>query len=225
MIQKPDRFCFGIDATLLAWFMKVKPGERVLDLCTGTGVVMFLADARNPGGSYVGLEIQCDMAEMAARSVKLNQAEDRIRIVEGDVRNASRLFKKGSFDVVSVNPPYMKAGNGLKNPNEAKAIARHEILCTLDDVLRESYLVLKPRGRFYMVHRPERLTEILAKMSAYKLTPAELIMVHPYRDRGASMVLISGTKGGRNMLRCLPPIVIYREKFTYTEELLRIYTE
>lgn len=225
MIQKPDRFCFGIDATLLAWFMKVKPGERVLDLCTGTGVVMFLADARNPGGSYVGLEIQCDMAEMAARSVKLNQAEDRIRIVEGDVRNASSLFKKGSFDVVSVNPPYMKAGNGLKNPNEAKAIARHEILCTLDDVLRESYLVLKPRGRFYMVHRPERLTEILAKMSAYKLTPAELIMVHPYRDRGASMVLISGTKGGRNMLRCLPPIVIYREKFTYTEELLRIYTE
>ncbi len=225
VIQNPDRFCFGVDAALLAWFAKVQEGERVLDLCTGSGVVMFLTEARNRAGTYIGLEIQPVMAEMAARSVSLNGAEDRMAVECGDLKTASERFGKASFDVITVNPPYKRAGSGLMNPDEGKAIARHELLCTLDDVLRESMRLLKSGGRFYMVHRPGRLAEILEKMRAYRIAPAELIPVYSYRDQKAALILISGIRGGRNELKCLPPVVIYREKNVYTEESIRIYRE
>jgi len=225
VIQDPDAFCFGVDAVLLSWFARVAPGERVMDLCTGSGVVLFLMDARYPGGDLTGLELQPEMAEMAARSVRLNHAEDHIRIVEGDVRNAADRFGKGVFDAVTANPPYMKKGSGLLNPAEAKAVARHEISLTLPELIREAGALLKPGGRFYLVHRPGRLAEILSTMRAFDLAPSRLIPVHSYRDKEATLVLVEGIAGGRNEMKVLPPVVIYEKKQVYTEEFLRIHRE
>ena len=225
VIQDPAAFCFGVDAVLLAWFMKVHPGEKVIDLCTGSGVVAFLADARNPCASYVGLEILPEVADRAARSALLNRAEDHIRIETGDVKTASERFGRASFDVVSVNPPYMKAGCGLENPDEGKAIARHELRCTLEDVVKSAASLLKPGGRFYMVHRPERLPEILKALEEARIAPAEILPVHPFSEKPATMILISGVRGGRNSVKILPPVVIYRDKNQYTEAFLQIYSE
>ena len=225
IIQHPQKFCFGIDAALLAWFARISPGENAADLGTGTGIIPLLMDARNACGSYTGLEIMEDMAEMAARSVRLNHAEDYIRIVAGDLKEASVIFGKGSFDVVTSNPPYMPAQNGLINPDPEKAAARHELLCTLDDVIREASLLLRPRGRLYLVHRPARLPGILERMRAYRLAPARLMFVHPFSDKEASLVLISATKDGRDILKTEPPVIIYRSPGVYTERVMEIYRE
>ena len=143
----------------------------------------------------------------------------------GDVIGAGERFGRASFDVVTVNPPYKKAGSGLKNPSETKAISRHEILCTLDDVLRESAALLKDRGRFYMVHRPERLTEILSGMRERKLAPKDVVFVHPFADKDATMVLVSGIRGGRNSVKIGPPVVIYETPERYSSQYLKIYSE
>lgn len=225
LIQDPEQFCFGVDAVLLAWFLKVKPGEKALDFCTGTGAVMMLADARYPGGTWTGLEIRKDMAEMAGRSVLLNGTGDHMEAVEGDLKEASKRFGKARFDVISVNPPYKRAGSGLKNPLEAKAVARHEILCTLDDVLKEAAILLKDGGRFYMVHRPERVAEILSKMRENRLAPKDLVFVHPFEEKDATMVLVSGIRNGKNDVKVGAPIVLYRAPGVYTERYLRIYSE
>ena len=148
IIQDPKRFCFGMDAVLLAGFAKVKPGEKVLDLGTGTGILPILLEARTKGVSFTGLEIQPESADMAARSVRLNHLENKVHIVNGDIREADRLFGAGSYHVVTSNPPYMTDLHGIKNPNEAKAIARHEILCTLEDVVSQAAKLLAPCGRF-----------------------------------------------------------------------------
>ena len=211
IIQNRKKFCFGVDAALLAWFAKVSEGERVIDLGTGTGIIPILMEARYGTGSYVGLEIQEDMAEMAARSVRLNGLEDRVEMLQGDLRTASGRFGKSSFNVVTANPPYMPAGNGLQNPDPAKAAARHEILCTLDDVVREAALLLPKGGRFYMVHRPARLPGILERMRTYGIAPARLVFVHPSAGKDASMVLIAGTRGGRDILKTEAPVFIYEE--------------
>lgn len=225
IIQNPDRFCFGVDAALLAWFSEIKSGEKALDLCTGTGIVPLLMDARNACGDYTGLEILPDMAEMASRSVKLNDCADHMRILNGDLREASRLFGRGVFDVVTCNPPYMRKKDGLVNPDISLAVARHEILCTLSEVVLEASAVLKPGGRFYMVHRPERLPEIFAEMAAAKLKPLKMVFVHPMIDRDATMVLVSAVKGGRNHLSVLPPVVIYEKKGVYTAKIKEIYDD
>lgn len=223
IIQNREKFCFGVDAVLLSWFAEIRRGEKAIDLGTGNGIVPLLLDARNEDGNYVGLEIQEDMAEMAGRSVRLNEAESRIRIVQGDIKEASKLFGKSTFDVVTTNPPYMAADTGLKNPDQAKAIARHELLCSLDDVVRESALLLHPGGRFYMIHRPSRLTEILQKMKEYKLAPSRICMVHPYVDKDATMVLVYGKKGGRDILKIDPPVVVYEKPGVYTPMIAEIY--
>ena len=225
IIQDPKKFCFGIDAALISWFARIGPGENAADLGTGTGIIPLLMDARNACGTYTGLEIMPDMAEMAGRSVQLNHAEDHIRIVCGDLKEASALLGKGSFDVVTSNPPYMPAKNGLINPDPEKAAARHELLCTLEDVIREAALLLKPRGRFYLVHRPARLTDILTRMKAFGLAPARRMFVHPFADKEASLVLISATRGGRDILKTEPPVIIYRSPGVYTERVLTIYQE
>lgn len=225
IIQNKTRFCFGVDAVLLAWFSKVNEGENVLDLCTGTGIVPILMDARYDRGDYTGLEISSEMVEMANRSVLLNQIEDHMKIIEGDVCKASEIFKKSSFDVITVNPPYMAVHHGLQNPDYLKAIARHEILCTLDDVIRESAMLLRPSGRFYMVHRPVRIPAILEKMKEYKIAPSRMILVHPYEDKDATMVLISGTKNGKDLLKVEAPIVIYSAPNVRTEKVEEIYRE
>jgi len=190
IIQKRNGFCFGMDAVLLSGFANVKPGERAVDLGTGTGIIPLLLEAKYQGSHYTGLEIQEEMAEMAARSVALNRLEDKIRIVTGDIKEASRLFGAASFDVVTSNPPYMNDAHGLKNPDLPKAIARHEVLCSLEDVVREGARLLRPGGRFYMVHRPHRLVEIIAVLKEWRLEPKRMKMVHPFVDKEANMVLI-----------------------------------
>ena len=171
IIQKKNGFCFGMDAVLLSGFARVKQGEKAIDLGTGTGIIPILLEAKYEGEHYTGLEIQDEMADMAARSVALNHLEEKVSIVKGDIKEASRLFGAASFDVVTSNPPYMNDAHGLKNPDLPKAISRHEVLCTLDDVTREAARLLRPGGRFYMVHRPHRLIEIITALTKYKLEP------------------------------------------------------
>ena len=223
IIQSPGRFCFGMDAVLLSSFAKVKTGERALDLGTGTGILPILLEAKNKGDFYTGLEIQEESADMARRSVQYNHLEDKVRIVTGDIREAAALFGAASFHVITVNPPYMIGDHGLKNENEAKYIARHEVLCTLEDVLRESGKLLGNKGRFYMVHRPFRLAEILSGMSRHRIEPKRMRLVHPYIDREPNMVLLEGVKGAHPRMTVEPPLVVYNKDGTYTEELLELY--
>ncbi|MBR6614605.1 MAG: tRNA1(Val) (adenine(37)-N6)-methyltransferase, partial [Lachnospiraceae bacterium] len=187
IIQKTDGFCFGMDAVLLSGFAHVKRGEKVLDMGTGTGIIPLLLSAKTQGEHFTALEIQKEIAEMAARSVAMNHLEDKIEIVNGDIKEASRIFGAASFDVVTTNPPYMNDAHGLKNPTEVKAISRHEVLCTLEDVVREGAKVLKSGGRMYMVHRPHRLIEIITAMKQYKMEPKRMCMVHPFKDKEANM--------------------------------------
>ena len=208
IIQKKDGFCFGMDAVLLSGFAAVKPGEKAIDLGTGTGIIPILLEAKYEGEHYTGLEIQDEVAEMAARSVALNHLEEKVSIVKGDIKEASRLFGAASFDVVTSNPPYMNDSHGLKNPDLPKAIARHEVLCTLDDVAREAAKLLRPGGRFYMVHRPHRLIEIITALTKYKLEPKRMKMVHPFVDKEANMVLIEAVRGGKSMNKVEAPIVV-----------------
>lgn len=223
IIQSPGRFCFGMDAVLLSSFAKVKRGERALDLGTGTGILPILLEAKNEGSGYVGLEIQEESADMARRSVLHNKLEQKIEIVTGDIKEASTIFGAASFHVITTNPPYMIGEHGLKNANEAMYIARHEALCTLDDILRESARLLKPKGRFYMVHRPFRLAEILGKMSFYGIEPKRMRLVHPYVDKEPNMVLVEGLRGGKPRITVEKPLIVYEKTGEYTEELLKIY--
>ena len=210
LIQNPGRFCFGVDAVLLSDFARVKPGETVLDMGTGNGIIPILLSAKTEGKHFTGLEIQADTAEMARRSVAYNNLEERINIVTGDIKEAAELFRPAFFDVITVNPPYMLAQHGLTNLEDAKTIARHEILCSLDDILRESMKLLQDKGRFYMIHRPFRLAEILIKMNAYKIEAKRLRFVHPYIDKEPTMVLIEGVRGARSRVTVEPPVIMYR---------------
>lgn len=223
IIQHPGRFCFGMDAVLLSSFAKVKKGEKALDLGTGTGILPILLEAKNDGDCYIGLEIQEESADMARRSVCHNELESRIEIVTGDIKEAAELFGAASFEVITTNPPYMIGEHGLKNENEAFYIARHEALCTLDDILRESAKILKVKGRFYMVHRPFRLPEIFSKMCAYGIEPKRMRLVYPHVDKEPNMVLIEGLKGGKPRMTVEPPLIVYGPDGKYTEEVLRLY--
>lgn len=210
VIQDPKRFCFGVDAVMLTDFARVKPGEQVLDMGTGTGVIPILLSAKTAGKHFTGLEIQPESADMARRSVAYNRLEDKVEIITGDIKEAAKLFKPASFDVITTNPPYMVNEHGLKNAGDAKTIARHEILCTLDDILRESAKLLKEsKGRFYMIHKPFRLAEILTKMCQYKIEPKRIRFVHPYIHKEPTMVMIEGLKGGKSRVSVEPPIVMY----------------
>ncbi len=208
ILQKPGEFCFGLDAVLLANYAKVREGERALDLGCGTGVVPILLEAKNPGGMFVGLEIQEESAGMARRSVALNGQEEKVQIVTGDIKEASRIFGNASFSVVTVNPPYLKEAQGKKNKNEAQYIARHEVLCTLQDILRESAGVLKAGGRFYMVHRPERLPEILSEMQSAGIEPKRMQLIYPAPDKDANLVLFTGVRGGKPGLTVEEPMIL-----------------
>lgn len=223
IIQNPKRFCFGMDAVLLSGFANVKTGERALDLGTGTGIIPILLEAKTEGRHFTGLEIQPESADMARRSVALNHLESVIDIVTGDIKDASSYFGASSFDVITTNPPYMIGKHGLRNEQDAKAVARHEVLCTLDDILRESARLLVPKGRFYMVHRPFRLAEIMCKMTVHGIEPKRMRLVYPYIDREPNMVLIEGLRGGKSRITVEKPLIVYREEGKYTEEILQEY--
>lgn len=223
IIQNPQKFCFGMDAVLLSGFAKVKPKETVIDLGTGTGIIPILLEAKTQGEHFTGLEIQTESANMAMRSVQYNHLEDKINIEIGNIRDASKQFGASSFHVVTTNPPYMSGNHGLTNPNEAKAIARHEILCNLEDVIRESAKLLKPQGRFYLVHRPFRLTEIIVLMRQYKIEPKRMQMVYPFVDKEPNMVLIEGLLGGKPHITIEKPLIVYKKPGVYTQEIYDIY--
>lgn len=223
IIQDKNRFCFGMDAVLLSGFAQVKKGDKVLDLGTGTGIIPILLEAKSEGEHFIGLEIQPESADMARRSVVINGLTDKIDIVTGDIKDASNIFGASSFDVVTTNPPYIIGQHGLKNPDEVKAIARHEVLCNLEDVISESARLLKPGGHFFLVHRPFRLAEIICCMMQYKIEPKRMKLVYPYIDKEPNMVLIEGTRGGKSRLTVEKPLIVYKEPNVYTDEIYDIY--
>ena len=225
IIQNPEKFCFGMDAVLLSEFAHVKAGERALDIGTGTGIIPILMEARYGGGHFTGLEIQEESADMAERSVALNGLEDKITIVTGDIKEAEAIFEAASFDVITCNPPYMIGQHGLTNPEEPKAIARHEIKCTLEDIIAKSARLLVPGGKFYMVHRPFRLAEIMNCMSRYRIEPKRMRLVYPYVDKEPNMVLIEGARGGKSRMTVEKPLIVYEKPGVYTQEILDIYGE
>ena len=223
IIQSPEKFCFGMDAVLLSGFATAPEGARVLDLGTGTGIIPILMAAKTDAKELIGLEIQEESADMAQRSVVLNDLQDKVRIVQGDIKEAGHIFDAASFDVVTSNPPYMIGGHGLKNPEGPKAIARHEVLCNLEDVIRAAARCLKSGGKFYMVHRPFRLAEIMVLMHEYKVEPKRMQLVYPYADKEPNMVLIEGARGGRSRLTVEKPLIIYEAPGKYTPEIYDIY--
>lgn len=223
IIQSGKLFCFGMDAVLLSGFARVKEGERALDLGTGTGIIPILLAAKTGGEHFTGLEISETSVDMARRSVKLNGLSERMEIVHGDIKEAGELFAPASFDVVTSNPPYMIGQHGLVNPDVEKAAARHEILCTFEDVARAAARLLRPGGRFYLVHRPFRLAELIRTLSEYKLEPKRMKLVYPYVDKEPNMVLLEAVRGGKPRMTVEKPLIVYEAPGVYTEEITGIY--
>ena len=223
IIQDPERFCFGMDAVLLSHFAQVQKGGNVLDMGTGTGIIPILMSALTDAGHLTGLEIQEESADMADRSIRLNALEDRISIVKGDIKEAGSIFSRASFDVITCNPPYLQGDHGIVNPSDAKAIARHEMLCTLEDVICAAESLLKPGGHFYMVHRPFRLSEIMNEMHDHKLEPKRMRLVYPMADKEPNMVLIEGIRGANMRINVEKPLILQNPDGSYTDEVKEWY--
>ena len=223
IIQNPQRFCFGMDAVLLAGFAREAKGEKLLDLGTGTGIIPILMEAKTKIPKLIGLEIQDESAEMARRSVLLNHLEEKIEIITGDIKEADHYFEPASFDVITCNPPYMIGQHGIQNDNQPKTIARHEVLCTFEDVARQAARLLKPGGHFYLVHRPFRLAEIMVTLSKYKLAPKRMQLVYPYVDKEPNMMLIEAARGGKPRMTVEKPLIVYRSPGEYMPEIYDIY--
>ena len=226
VIQDESKFCFGMDAVLLSGFAAEhmpKACKAALDLCTGGGIIPLLLSAKTDVCHITGIELQAGMADMAQRSVRMNSLEEKIRIITGDIKQAAEHIDAASFDVVTVNPPYFKKGSGIQNPDDSKTIARHEVACTLSDVLHASALALHDGGYFYMVHKPQRLTDILCLMRKTQIEPKVLKPVQPRQDKEPSMILIEGRKGGGAELKIESPLVIYGADGRYTGEMYTIY--
>lgn len=223
IIQNPEKFCFGMDAVLLSGFARARETDVVLDMGTGTGIIPILMEAKYRPAHLTGLEIQEESADMARRSVALNQLSEKIDIVTGDIKEADKFFASASFDCITCNPPYMIGQHGLTNPDAPKAIARHEILCTLEDVIRQAAKLLKPGGHFYLVHRPFRLAEIMTTMSQYKLEPKRMQLVYPYIDKEPNMVLLEAVRGGKPRMTVEKPLIVYQSPGVYMPEIYDIY--
>jgi tRNA1(Val) A37 N6-methylase TrmN6 len=194
-----------------------------MDLCSGTGIVPILMAAKYEAAYIEGLEYQKECAAMATRSVLMNELEQKIQMREGDVRKVREDYPQDSFDYVTCNPPYMTGNHGLTNPDYGKAISRHEILCSLSDVVEAAGWLLKQKGHFVMVHRPFRLAEIIHCLKEHKLEPKRMRLVYPYVDKEPNMVLIDAIKGGRERITVDPPLIVYQKDGSYTEEIYRIY--
>ncbi len=223
IIQNTEGFCFGMDAVLLSGFAKVKEDETHLDLGTGTGIIPILLEAKGMGKSYMGLEIQETFVDMANRSVVMNKIDDKVTIIHGDIKEADKLLPLSSFNVITTNPPYMDSGKGLVNPESMKAIARHEILCTLEDVIKSASRLVTVSGRFYIIHRPHRLIDIIELLRRYNMEPKRLRMVHSYIHKDATMVLIEAVRNGKPMIKVESPLIIYKAINEYTDEIKQIY--
>ena len=223
IIQRPDWFCFGMDAVLLSAFAEVKENEDCIDLCTGNGVVPILMSARTKGKSFTGIEIQEEVADLAKRSVEYNNLSGRVNIICGDIKDHKALLGTRCADVITCNPPYLAKGGGLVNPADHKAVARHEIYCDLEDVLEAAESLIRPGKKFYMVHRPFRLAEIIYEMKKHRLEPKRMRLVHPSADAEPNMVLICGMYDGNPGMIVEKPLVVYERNCDYTEELKQLY--
>ena len=223
LIQKEQGFRFGVDAVLLSHFANVKKKHRVIDLCTGTGIVSFLVYGKYKPQEVIGLEIQDDMVEMANRSSKLNDTSDIVKFVQGDLKDKALLDSLGRFDVVTVNPPYKLNNAGILNPNDKLAIARHEIMCNLEDVIVSARRLLKDNGRMFIVHRPERLADIFGLMRKYKIEPKRVRLVQPNTKKAPNIVLVDGQRDGGAFLKWEETLYVYDDNGNYSEEINRIY--
>ena len=223
VIQKQNGFKFGIDAVLLADFAKDARSESTLDLCTGTGIVPILFAAKTNTHNIYGIEIQEEIAEMAQRSVKYNKLENRVHITCGDLKRAADIYGKSRFDKITCNPPYMKYGTGMRNNIDTKSLSRHEVMCTLEDVINISSQLIVPNGRFFMIHRPARLADIMCAMRKYRIEPKRLRFIHPSHEKAPNLVLIEGMKDGGEELKLLPPLYVYDSNGKYSEEINIIY--
>lgn len=222
IIQSDEVFSFSMDAVLLSRFSSMPNKGRILDLCTGNGVVPLLLSTRTKA-QIDAIEIQPRLADMAKRSVKLNQLEQQITIKEGDLRQYYQETGYGVYDAITVNPPYMKLATGDCKLNEHQAMARHEVGCTLEDVVLACTRLIRTGGKVTMVHRPSRLGEIISIMRTHRLEPKRIRFVHPRIDLEANMVLIEALRDGKPDVRLLPPLIVYNEKNEYCDELLDIY--
>lgn len=223
LIQKQQGFRFGVDAVLLSYFANIKNKHRVIDLCTGTGIVPFLAYGKYGPKEVIGIEIQEDMVEMANRSSLLNNTTDVVKFVHGDLKDKALLDSLGKFDVLTVNPPYKLNNAGIINPNDKLAIARHEVMCTLEDVIIAARRLLKDNGRMFIVHRPERLADIFGIMRKYKIEPKRVRMVQPNTKKAPNIVLVEGQRDGGAFLKWEETLYVYDDNGNYSEEIDRIY--
>lgn len=224
IIQDTNGFCFGIDAVLLSDFARdIRNNSVVADLCTGTGIVSILLSGKTQAKKIYGVEIQESVADMASRSIKLNNLEDKISIVNDDLNNLPSSFDLGSFDAIVTNPPYMKPNSGLTNLSKEKLISRHEVMCSLEDVISVSSKLLKNNGGFYMVHRPDRLVDIMFLLRKYKLEPKVLRFVQPFVNKTPNLLLVKAVKNGNSFLKMESPLIVYNDDNSYTDEILRIY--
>lgn len=223
LIQKKEAFRFGVDAVLLSAFARVKRGMRVIDLCTGTGIIPMLLAGKTQASFITGVEIQEDMVEMANRSVQYNKLEARVAFIHGDLKDIEMIKRMEKADVVTVNPPYKLKNSGIINPDDKNAIARHEIMATLEDVIISARIALKDNGRLYMVHRPERMADILCLMRKHKIEPKTIRMVHPNTKKAPNIVLIEGQRDGGAFLKWEPSLYVYNDNGGYTDEINKIY--
>ncbi len=223
LIQKKDGFRFGVDAVLLSDFAKNTASKRTLDLCTGTGVIPILMSAKTKTPEFCALEIQHDIADMAKRSVEYNKLSERIKVTEGDLKDAVSIYGKASFDKITCNPPYMKNNSAVRNDADTLAVSRHEVLCTLEDVIKVSSELLKPKGRLYMVHRPSRLADIMCLMRKYKIEPKLLRLVASRPGKEPNLLLIEGMYQGGEELKLLNQLYIFDENGNYSDEINKIY--
>ncbi len=226
IIQNKNGFCFGIDSVLLTDFSKtIKAGSNVIDLGTGTGILPILLSSKTVDTKFTGIEIQNEVAEMAGRSIKLNNLENRIEILNLNILDLKQKYKKGNFDVVITNPPYKKLNSGVINEQKNKIISRHEITASLEDFIEIASYLLKDLGEFYMVHRPDRLVDIFTIMRDKKIEPKKIRFVFPNKNKNANLVLIKGIKNAKPFLQYENNLYIYDEKENYTEEILKIYNK
>ena len=224
IIQNPEVFCFGIDAILLAHFSKVtKASQKILDIGTGTGIIPILMHATYQKGEYIGIDIQEDMVEMASRSAKFNYIEEAVRFLNVDIKAFKEYFRKEEFDIITTNPPYMKGQAGLKNEHPSVVLARHEVACTLEEIIAASGYMLKGRGKLCMIHRPHRLVDIICSMRQNRLEPKRMRFIHPKPGKAPTMVLVEAVKYGGPELRIESPLMVYNEQGVYTDEIYEIY--
>ena len=224
IIQNKNFFCFGIDSVLISNFCaKNKNASNAVDIGSGSGIISILIASKTRIKHIYGIEIQNEVAEMSKRSIELNHLEDKIEILNIDLKDATKYINPNSIDCVVTNPPYMKNGTGAKNENRQKIIARHEVETTLSEILNISYKLLKDRGEFFMIHRVDRLVDILSEMRAQRLEPKEIQFVHPYVNKSPNLVMLRAVKNGGRELKVLDPLVVYNNNGEYTDEILKIY--